>query len=75
VRRLVDALRRTAFRKGVAGTSKGWFALWAGIGAARFVKGRLDREPVVVDRIVLRPGETVEIRDLGVTWGEVKAKR
>jgi hypothetical protein len=73
--KLVDSLRRTAFRKGVSGTSSAWFAVWAGIGAARFVKGRLGRKPEVVERVVLQPGQAVEIRDLGVTWGEAKAKR
>lgn len=64
--RLARFLRGTAFRRGVLGTSRGWFALWAAMGAARFAKRRLGREPVVVERIVLHPGQAVEIRDTGV---------
>lgn len=67
--RLVRLLRTTAFRRGVLGTSRGWFALWAGLGLARFVRARLERGSVVVERVVLRPGEAVEIRDTGVTHG------
>ena len=67
--RLVRFLRGTAFRRGVLGTSRGWFAIWAGLGLARFVRTRLGREPVVVERVVLRPGETVEVRDTGIERG------
>lgn len=66
MKRLARFVRGTAFRRGVLGTSRGWFALWAGLGLARFLRARLAREPVVVERVVLRPGEAVEIRDTGV---------
>jgi len=66
VQRLVRFVRATAFRRGVLGSSRGWFALWAGLGLARFARARLGRDAVLVERVVLRPGEAVEIRDTGV---------
>jgi len=65
--RPVRLLRDAAFRRGVLGSSRGWFAVWAGIGLARFLRSRLGKEASVVERIVLRPGEAVEVRDTGVT--------
>lgn len=70
--RVVNTLRATGFRKGVLGSSRGWFGLWAVISAARFLRKRLGDQTVVVDRIVLGPGQSVEIRDTRVTWGELK---
>ena len=64
---LVRYLRREGLKRGVLGTSRPWFAVWVGIGAARFLRKRLGKEPVVVERITLKPGETIEIRDTGVT--------
>ena len=64
---MIGFLRRTAFRRGVLGNSRGWFALWAGIGVARFLKARVTRDTDVVERITLQPGETIEIRDTGIT--------
>lgn len=64
--RLVAFLRMRAFQRGVLGTSRHWFALWLGLGLASFVHKRLTRAPVVVERIVLRQGEAIEIRDTGV---------
>lgn len=64
--RVTGILQRTGFRKGVLGTSRGWFAAWAAISAAKFVRGRLNREPKVVETVVLRPGEAVVISDTGV---------
>ena len=63
---LIRYLRRQGLKKGVLGTSRGWFAVWAGIGVARFLKARVTREPEVVERIKLKPGETIEIRDTGI---------
>lgn len=64
--RLVRFLRGTAFRRGVLGTSRGWFGIWAAMGVARFLKARLGKEAVVVERYVLRSGQALEIRDTGV---------
>ena len=69
MRKLVDLLRRQGFRRGVVGSSRPWFAVWAAIGVARFLKARFAREPEVVERFVLQPGQTVEIRDTGITRG------
>jgi hypothetical protein len=63
---VIGFLRRQAFRRGVLGNSRGWFALWAGIGVARFLKARVTRDTDVVERITLKPGETIEIRDTGI---------
>ena len=62
----VNFLRRQGLKRGVLGTSRPWFAVWVAIGAARFLKKRLGKEPVVVERITLKPGETIEIRDTGI---------
>ena len=67
MKKLLDLLRRQGFRRGVVGSSRPWFAIWAAIGVARFLKARVAREPQVVERIVLQPGETIEIRDTGIT--------
>jgi hypothetical protein len=64
--RAVEYLRMTAFRKGVAGSSRTWFGLWLGITVARRVRRWLHRDEQVVERIVLHPGQVVEIRDTGV---------
>jgi hypothetical protein len=71
--RLARFLRGAAFRKGVVGSSRGWFAIWAGMGLARFVRKRLGRQEDVVERIVLRPGEVVEIRDTAIPKGAFEA--
>ena len=60
-------VRANAFRKGVLGSSRGWFAVWAGLAVTKFVRKRLGKEPVVAERFVLRPGETVVISDTGIT--------
>lgn len=73
VARLLGFLRGTAYRRGVLGTNRTWFAIWAGLGVARFVRKRLAREAVVVERVVLGPGQTVEIRDTGVTRQDFQA--
>ena len=71
--RLKLYLRLTAFRRGVLGTSRGWFALWAAMATARFVRKRLDRDPKVLERIELKPGEAVVIRDTGISRKAFKA--
>jgi hypothetical protein len=66
---VTKSLRREAFRRGVLGSNRHWFALWAGIALARFVRSRIAKEPMVVERMVLRPGEIIEIRDTGIPKG------
>ncbi|MBA2279782.1 MAG: hypothetical protein H0W25_00885 [Acidimicrobiia bacterium] len=72
--RLVRFIRGTAFRRGVLGASSRWFGLWAGMAFARKVRQRLGKEAVVVERITLKKGEAVEIRDTGVSRGSVGLK-
>jgi hypothetical protein len=59
-------VRTTAFRRGVLGTSRGWFTLWATFAVVRFVRGRLGKQPELVGRYELKAGDAVEIRDTGV---------
>ena len=63
---MIGFLRRQAFRRGVLGNNRHWFAVWVGIGVARFLKERLTRDDEVVERITLRPGQTIEIRDTAI---------
>ena len=69
VNRLVRFIRGTAFRRGVIGTSSRWFGVWAGLALARQVRQRLGKEEVVVERITLKKGEAIEIRDTGISRG------
>jgi len=64
--RLVSYVRLRAFQRGVLGSSSRWFAVWAGLGFASFLRKRLTKPPVV-ERIVLREGDAIEIRDTGIT--------
>lgn len=61
-------LRTRGLQRGLLGSSRGWLGVWVGLALARQVNKRLGREPVLVDRVVLRPGQTLEIRDTGVRW-------
>lgn len=65
-KRLQLYFRMTAFRKGLMGSSRAWFGIWAAMAATRFVRKRLGKEPTAVERIVLRPGEAVTIRDTAI---------
>ncbi len=71
VERLIGFLRTRGFQKGVIGSSRAWLGIWAGLGVARFLHKRLGKDEVVVERVVLRPGEAVEIRDTGRPWKDV----
>jgi hypothetical protein len=67
--RLLGFLRVRSFQRGVLGSNRYWFAVWLGLGAASFAHRRLGKQ-VVVERFVLRPGDTIEIQDTGIIWGE-----
>lgn len=54
-------LRQQGFRRGVLGPSRGWLAVWASLTALRLVKKVWIKEPVVVYRGELKPGETLVI--------------
>lgn len=71
-RRIAFYLRSVALRRGLRGDSRAWFAIWVGMTVASFLRRRLARDEVVVERFELRPGDAVEIRDTSVPWGQVK---
>jgi hypothetical protein len=73
VARLVSYLRVRGFKQGVLGSNRHWFAVWAGIGFASFLHKRLTKQPVVVERFVLREGQTLEIRDTGISREAIRA--
>lgn len=67
-------LRTRGFQKGVVGSSRTWLGVWAGLSVARWLHERLGKEEVVVERVVLRPGEAVEIRDTSRLWKDEKKR-
>lgn len=69
VGRLVGMAKRTAFRKGVTGTSSRWLGLWVLIALAQQARRILGKDEVVVERITLKKGEAIEIRDTGISRG------
>ena len=73
--RLTRFVRTAAFQRGVLGTSRGWFVVWAVLGTARFLRKRLDRDTGVLERIELRPGESVVISDTGIPRKAFKASK
>jgi len=62
--RLVSVLRRNAWRRGVVGGRHGWFSLWIVIAAAQVIRRFTVARPVV-ERLELRPGDTIVVTDLG----------
>lgn len=64
VRGRIPALRLKALRRGVFGGDNKWLAVWGLLASARVLK-RLATPKPVVERFVLRPGETLTITDLG----------
>jgi hypothetical protein len=68
-RRFIQAM---AFRRGVLGSSRLWFTVWASLGIARFVRTRLFKDEVVVQRYKLKRGQTIQIRDTGMAWEAVE---
>lgn len=70
---LVGFLRTRGLQRGVFGDSRMWLGVWVGITAARFLS-RVFTQPAQVERISLKPGQAIEIRDTGVTWGEERKR-
>jgi hypothetical protein len=64
--RLASFLRVRGLQRGVFGGNRYWFAVWAGLGAASFFHKRLGKQ-VVAQRMELRPGEAIVIRDTGIS--------
>jgi hypothetical protein len=65
IARLAGLLRGRGLRKGVLGGNRRWFAIWAVIFTAQTVHKVVKPKPVV-ERVNLKPGETLVITDLGV---------
>ena len=65
---LLRFLRTRGRQRGVLGSSRGWLAVWVAITLGRQINRRLGKEPELVDRVVLRPGQSVQIVDTGVQW-------
>jgi hypothetical protein len=61
-------LRTRGLQRGVFGSSRGWLGVWVALALARQLNKRLGREPELVDRIVLGPGQEVRVRDTAVLW-------
>jgi hypothetical protein len=70
--KVFDLLRTQGLRRGVLGQSRGWLAVWLAITATRQVRKHLGKEPVLVERLVLKPGQRVVIEDTAVPWGKAK---
>ena len=65
ISRLLGVLRGRGMRKGVLGGNRRWFTIWAVIFTAQTAHKVLKPKPVV-ERITLKPGQTISITDLGV---------
>lgn len=68
--RVIRYLRATGFRRGFLGGSRPWFAIWAALALARWLKQKSKGEEEVAYRTELRPGE-----QLVVTHGLPPVKR
>jgi hypothetical protein len=62
--RLIGLLRGRGLRKGVLGGNRRWLTIWAVVFTAQTAHKLLKPKPVV-ERFVLKPGETVVITDFG----------
>jgi hypothetical protein len=67
---LVRFLRIRGMQRGVLGSSRGWLGVWVAITLAQQINKRLGKEPELVGRVVLRPGQGVEVRDTAVRWAD-----
>ncbi|HEY2812220.1 MAG TPA: hypothetical protein VGJ03_02025 [Acidimicrobiales bacterium] len=61
---LTGWVRRTAMRRGILGGDRRWLSIWVLFGGAHLVR-RIVASKEVVERIELKPGQTVVITDLG----------
>lgn len=68
--RVVAMLKRAGLRNGVRGTNGAWLGVWVGISLAQFLRKRLGADKPVIERLVLQPGQIIEIRDTSVPWGK-----
>lgn len=58
---MLERLRKAGFRKGVLGSSRGWTAVWVTLAGFRLLRRFTRRDPEVVYREELKPGETLVI--------------
>ena len=70
---LVAYLRMRGMQRGVIGGSRTWLGVWVGLTAIRFLS-KLLAQPDQVERIQLKPGQAIEIRDTGVTWHDERKR-
>lgn len=70
-KKLLGIAKRKGFREGVMGSSRAWMALWAGLSFAGWVRKK-SKQPQVVERFTLQPGQTVVVTDLGISLREEK---
>jgi hypothetical protein len=69
----IEFLLIRARQKGVGG-NRAWFGIWFGFTVARQLFKLVGKEPSRTERIVLRPGQSVVIRDTGELWGKAKKR-
>ena len=62
--RLVNALRGQGLRKGVVGGNRRWLTIWVVVAAGQTMHKLLKAKPTI-ERIQLKPGESIVITDLG----------
>ena len=67
---LVGLLRNRGLRNGVIGGNRRWLTIWAVIVSAQVLHRLLKTKPVVA-KYELKPGETVTVTDLGVTYRDL----
>lgn len=70
--RYLVLLRARGMQRGVLGGNRAWLGVWVGLTAVRLI-ARLLKAPVEVERIELKPGQAIEIRDTGIAWRDVPA--
>jgi len=66
IAKLVKNLRGRGLSKGVLGGNRRWLTVWAVIFTAQTVRKVMKPKPVV-ERLTLKPGESVLITDLGAS--------
>jgi hypothetical protein len=66
--RILRFLRTRGLQRGVFGSSRGWLGVWVTLTLARQLNKRLGREPELVERVVLGPGQAIQVRDTAVLW-------
>jgi hypothetical protein len=74
VKQLMAYLRVRGMQRGVLGGNRTWLGVWVGLTAIRFLT-RFLGQPDQVERIQLKPGQALEIRDTGVTWQDERKQQ